>query len=169
MLKINIRTQTLQPMLAWLKTAKEQNFRSEFRLREILSMEDYGIEFARYGSEGLPVCGISFEEAVDFFLNFDCKDFDNPRLQVKKESFNKFYGSAEGSLWTGKKVAIIATHGYEGAYATDPFEMGIQRLCKHSNLEYVGLFAVQDKDNLASFQTAEAVEGAKKFARRVME
>jgi len=83
--------------------------------------------------------------------------------------FNKFYGSAEGSLWTGKKVAIIATHGYEGAYATDPFEMGIQRLCKHSNLEYVGLFAVQDKDNLASFQTAEAVEGAKKFARRVME
>ena len=83
--------------------------------------------------------------------------------------FNKYYGSAEGPLWAGKKVAIIATHGYEGAYATDPFEMGIQRLCKHSNLEYVGLFAVQDKDNLASFQTAEAVEGAKKFARRVME
>ena len=87
MLKINIRTQTLQPMLAWLKTAKEQNVRSEFRLREILSMDDYRIEFARYGSEGLPVCGISFEEAVDFFLNFDCKDFDNPRLQVKKRVF----------------------------------------------------------------------------------
>ena len=46
--------------------------------------------------------------------------------------------------------------------------MGIQRLCKHSNLEYVGLFAVQDKDNLASFQTAEAVEGAKKFAKKVL-
>ena len=55
MLKINIRTQTLQPMLDWLKTAKEQNVRSEFQLREILSMPDYQVEFDRYGMEGLPV------------------------------------------------------------------------------------------------------------------
>ena len=82
--------------------------------------------------------------------------------------FNKYYGSAEGSLWAGKKVAILATHGYDGAYATDPFEMGIQRLCKHSNLEYVGLYSVQDEDNLASFQTEEAVAGAKVFARKVL-
>ena len=83
--------------------------------------------------------------------------------------FNKFYGSAEGSLWAGKKVAIIATHGYDGAYATDPFEMGVERLCKHSNLEYVGLYSVQDEDNLASFQTAGAVAGAKAFARKLMD
>lgn len=83
--------------------------------------------------------------------------------------FNKFYGSAEGSLWAGKKVAILATHGYDGAYATDPFEMGVQRLCKHSGLEYVGLYSVRDEDNLASFQTPEAVSGAKEFARKVME
>lgn len=82
---------------------------------------------------------------------------------------NKFYGSAEGSLWAGKKVAILATHGYDGAYATDPFELGVQRLCKHSGLEYVGLYSVQDEDNLASFQTPEAMEGARKFARRVLE
>ena len=83
--------------------------------------------------------------------------------------FNKYYGSAEGSLWAGKKVAILATHGYVGAYATDPFEMGIQRLCKHSNLTYVGLYSVQDEDNLASFQTADAVAGVKAFARKCME
>ena len=83
--------------------------------------------------------------------------------------FNKFYGSAEGSLWAGKKVAILATHGYEGAYATDPFEMGIQRLCKHSGLEYLGLYSVQDENNLASFRTREAVEGAKAFARKLLE
>ena len=83
--------------------------------------------------------------------------------------FNKFYGSAEGSLWAGKKVAIIATHGYEGAYATDPFEMGVERLCKHSNLTYIGLYSVRDEDNWASFQTADAVEGAKAFARKCME
>lgn len=83
--------------------------------------------------------------------------------------FNKFYGSAEGSLWAGKKVAILATHGYDGAYATDPFEMGVQRLCKHSGLNYLGLYSVRDEDNLASFQTPEAVSGAKEFARKVME
>ena len=82
--------------------------------------------------------------------------------------FNKYYGSAEGSLWAGKKVAILATHGYDGAYATDPFEMGVQRLCKHSGLTYAGLYSVQDEDNLASFRTAEAVAGAKAFARRLL-
>lgn len=82
---------------------------------------------------------------------------------------NKYYGSAEGSLWAGKKLSIIATHGYEGSYATDPFEMGIQRLCQHSQLEYKGMYSVQDDDDLASFQTAEAVEGAKAFAHKILE
>ena len=83
--------------------------------------------------------------------------------------FNKYYGSAEGSLWEGKKVAVLATHGYEGAYATDPFEMGVQRLCKHSNLVYLGLYSVQDEDDLASFQTEKAVSGARAFAKKLME
>jgi len=83
--------------------------------------------------------------------------------------FNKYYGSAKGCLWEGKKVGIIATHGYNGAYATDPFEMGVERLCKHSNLDYIGMYSVRDEDNLASFQTAEAVEGARKFAKKVVE
>lgn len=81
---------------------------------------------------------------------------------------NKYYGSAEGSLWAGKKVAILATHGYDGAYATDPFAMGVERLCKHSDLTYVGLYSVQDEDDLASFRTEEAVAGAKAFARNVL-
>lgn len=82
--------------------------------------------------------------------------------------FNKFYGSGSGSLWAGKKVAILATHGYDGAYATDPFGMGVQRLCKHSGLAYCGLYSVQDEDNLASFQTEEAVAGARAFARKLV-
>lgn len=81
---------------------------------------------------------------------------------------NKYYGSAKGSLWAGKKVAIIATHGYDRAYATDPFATGVERLCKHSNLTYMGLYSVRDEDNLASFQTEEAVDGAKAFARRLL-
>lgn len=79
--------------------------------------------------------------------------------------FNKYYGSAQGCLWEGKKVGIIATHGYDGDYATEPFETGIKRLCIHSNLKYVGMYSVQDTDNLASFQTKEAKEGVKDFAR----
>lgn len=82
---------------------------------------------------------------------------------------NKYYGKGEGSLWAGKAVAIIATHGYEGAYATDPFEMGIRRLCKHSGLKYAGLYSVEDEDDLASFQTEQAVNGAKAFARTLLE
>lgn len=81
---------------------------------------------------------------------------------------NKFYGSVEGSLWAGKSVAILATHGYDRAYATEPFETGVRRLCVHSGLSYLGLYSVRDEDNLASFRTAEAQEGARLFARRLM-
>lgn len=82
--------------------------------------------------------------------------------------FNKYYGNAEGCLWEGKRVGIIATHGYDGDYATEPFETGVKRLCIHSNLKYVGMYSVQDNDNLASFQTEEAIEGAKAFARKLI-
>lgn len=81
--------------------------------------------------------------------------------------FNKYYGSGSGCLWEGKKVGILATHGYEAAYATQPFVTGVKRLCTHSNLDYVGIYSVRDTDNLASFQTTEAIQGAKKFAREI--
>ena len=81
---------------------------------------------------------------------------------------NKFYGSAEGSLWAGKKVAIISTHGYDSEYGAGPFETGIERLCKHSKLEYLGMYSVRDEDNLASFQTEDAKNGARLFARKLL-
>lgn len=81
---------------------------------------------------------------------------------------NKFYGSAKGSLWKGKQVAIIATHGYDRAYGAEPFETGIKRLCEHSDLSYRGMYSARDLDNLASFQTQEAMQGARAFARQLM-
>lgn len=81
---------------------------------------------------------------------------------------NKFYGSAKGSLWAGKKVAILATHGYSGDYATGPFKTGVERLCKHSDLVYLGMYSVRDEDDLASFQTDKAIAGARDFADRVL-
>lgn len=90
-MNIRFNTDTIKPMAEWLLKRKHRNIRDEVRLREILRMPDYEVEFQRYGMPELPVCGISFEEAVDFFMNFDRKDFDNPRLQYKKESFCAFY------------------------------------------------------------------------------
>jgi len=77
---------------------------------------------------------------------------------------NKYYGKVKGSLWAGKKVAIVATHGYGADFAAEPFEMGIQRLCEHSKLEYVGMYSVRNEKGLASFQTEEATAGARAFA-----
>lgn len=81
---------------------------------------------------------------------------------------NKFYGSAKGSLWEGKKLAIIATHGYDAEYGAGPFETGIKRLCEHSNLNYMGMYSVRDEDNIASFQTRDAINGARAFAKKLL-
>lgn len=94
-----------------------------------------------------------------------------PEMKAMLDRFygmNKFYGRGKGSLWKGKKCAIIATHGYDVQYATEPFETGIKHLCEHSDLNYLGMYSVRDVDDKASFQTTEAVEGAKKFARLLL-
>ena len=81
---------------------------------------------------------------------------------------NKFYRSAKGSLWAGKRVALLLTHGYDREYATQPFVMGIQRFCEHSGLQYCGMYSVRDIDDLASFQTKEAINGSQEFARQLL-
>lgn len=103
-MKIEISTATVAPMTAWLKKAGKSGVRDETQLRRILSMPDYEIEFQRYGDPDLPVCGIRFAEAVDFFLHFDEKDFANPRLSSKKESFLAFYNDLDARL---RKIELI--------------------------------------------------------------
>lgn len=97
-MRIKFNLDCIMPMVDWLLTSKNEKYRDEIRLREILNMPDYQVEFDRYGNPNLPVCGISFEEAVDFFMNFDKKDFNNQRLQYKKESFLAFYNDIENRL-----------------------------------------------------------------------
>ena len=82
---------------------------------------------------------------------------------------NKYYGKAKGSLWSGKKIAIIATHGYDAEYAAGPFETGVKRLCEHSHLEYMGMYSVKHIVNIKSFRTEEAVAGAKAFAAKLLQ
>ena len=71
-------------------------------------------------------------------------------------------------LWAGKRVALLLTHGYDREYATQPFVMWIQRLCEHSGLQYCGMYSVRDIDDLASFQTKEAINGSQEFARQLL-
>ncbi|MEG2289009.1 MAG: flavodoxin family protein [Clostridium sp.] len=97
-----------------------------------------------------------------------------PEMKAMLDRFygmNKFYGSGKGSLWDGKKCAIIATHGYDVKYAAEPFEMGIKRLCEHSKLLYLGMYSVRDgdEDDKVAFQTVEAVNGAREFAGRILD
>lgn len=119
-------------------------------------------------------------EIIEKIIDCDCVVLATPiyswyctapmkALLDRHYGLNKFYGSAKGSLWKGKKVAIVATHGYDAEYGAGPFETGIKRLCQHSNLEYMGMYSVRDEDNIASFQTEKAMNGARVFARKLLE
>lgn len=83
--------------------------------------------------------------------------------------FAKYYRSAKGNLVEGKRLAILATHGYDASYATDPFVIGMQRMCDHYHLRYCGMYSVRDADDLASFQTKQAQSGARDFARYLID
>jgi len=118
-------------------------------------------------------------EMMDKIIDSDCIVFATPiyswyctspmkALLDRHYGLNKFYGTAKGSLWEGKKIAIVTTHGYDADYGASPFETGIKRLCEHSNLKYAGMYSVRDEDNLASFQTEKAIVGAKDFARKLL-
>lgn len=97
-MRIKFNTDAVQPMVDWLMNYKTSGTRDETELRKILSLPDYQIEFERYSMDGLPVCGISYEEAVDFFMSFDQKEFENPRLQYKKAAFLSFFNNIEENL-----------------------------------------------------------------------
>lgn len=118
-------------------------------------------------------------EIMERIIDSDCVVFATPiyswyctspmkALLDRHYGLNKYYGNAKGSLWAGKKVAIIATHGYDAEYGAGPFETGIKRLCEHSKLNYMGMYSIRDIDDLASFQTEEAINGARSFAKKLL-
>lgn len=94
-MRIIFKTSAIAPMKEWQSLRQKNGYGDEASLRKILALDDYAPEFARYGNKSLPVCTISFEEAVDFFLHFTDKSFTNKRLEYKRDSFLNFYNNLE--------------------------------------------------------------------------
>ncbi|MDR2089242.1 MAG: flavodoxin family protein [Clostridiales Family XIII bacterium] len=81
---------------------------------------------------------------------------------------NKYYGDEKGpSLWQGKRLALIATCGYRPEKATDLWEEGIKRYCKHSGLLYAGMLAERDLGYRSAFMDEEKAQRARLFARQL--
>lgn len=91
------------------------------------------------------------------------------RVLDRHFGMNKFYRGAQGSFLAGKSMALLLTHGYEADFACTPFVTAMEHFCEHSSIGYLGMYSVRDLDDLASFQTAEAVAGARAFAARLVE
>lgn len=78
---------------------------------------------------------------------------------------NKYYGVEIGpAIWAGKYLALVATCGYRIETATDVFETGIKRYCKHSKLKYLGMLARRQASYKDEFMDSEKTEAARKFA-----
>lgn len=83
---------------------------------------------------------------------------------------NKFYGSApRACLNEGQCYALLATCGYDIDYGAGLLDEAMRRWCAHSGRLYLGMCAVRDEDDLRSFQTDKAVQGARGFAARLIQ
>lgn len=83
---------------------------------------------------------------------------------------DKYYGETVGpSLWAGKNLALIATCGYRPERGADVFEEGIKRYCKHSHLNYLGLYAERHLGYQTVFMDDEKAQRARDFAVKLFE
>lgn len=87
-------------MYDWLIESKRNGSGNAHELFQILDLEEYKVEFERYNLDNLPVCNITFNDAFDFFMNFDNGNLTNKRLLYKLPYFEKFYNNLEDSFKT---------------------------------------------------------------------
>ena len=79
---------------------------------------------------------------------------------------NKNYGRAKGpALLEGKRVASIVTCGYPAERGADLWEAGLKRVCRHSKMEYMGMFCRRDLGWREPFLDEEKKLEVRDFAR----
>lgn len=91
LMKINVRYNTIDEMLALCKQVKEGCLDKD-RLEKLLNHEDYQVEFKRYDGR------VSKEEFFDFFSNFpnlDYNEISNKDFQVHYENYKYLFDNIE--------------------------------------------------------------------------
>lgn len=79
---------------------------------------------------------------------------------------NKNYGLARGvHLLEGKCVAGISTCGYPAEKGVDLWEQGLRRFCKHSRMNYMGMFCRRDMGRDIPFMNEERSSAVRDFAQ----
>ncbi len=79
---------------------------------------------------------------------------------------NKRYGAAPAQhLLEGRRLASIATCGYPPERGADLWEEGLKRLCRHSGMEYMGLFCRRDWGRETPFLDGEKARAVRDFAQ----
>ena len=81
---------------------------------------------------------------------------------------NKNYGAKKGpALLEGKYAATLVTCGYPPEKGADIWEAGLKRVCRHSKINYLGMFCRQDLGRSVPFLDEEKRRAVRAFAREL--
>ena len=79
---------------------------------------------------------------------------------------NKNYGSQKGpALLAGRYAASLTTCGYPPEKGADLWEEGLKRMCRHSKMNYLGMFCCRDLGRNVPFMDEQKRQGVRAFAR----
>ena len=79
---------------------------------------------------------------------------------------SKYYGAKkQRSTLVGKRVVTFATCGYPPEKGADLWGAGLLRWCKHSEMEYLGMYCHRDTGNKVEFMNERVDADVRQFAR----
>ena len=79
---------------------------------------------------------------------------------------SKRYGEHRGpDLLSGVRAASIVTCGYPAEKGADLWEEGLKRACRHTGMEYMGLFCRRDRGGEEPFLDEEKARAVRDFAQ----
>lgn len=79
---------------------------------------------------------------------------------------SKYYGAnKQPSTLSGKRVVTFATCGYPPEKGADLWGAGLLRWCKHSKMEYLGMYCHRDTGDKANFMNEHVDADVRQYAR----
>lgn len=81
-------------------------------------------------------------------------------------SSGKYYGKQrQRSTLAGKRVATLVTCGYPVSKGADLWEDGLKRLCRHVEMDYLGMYCRRDTGKPEEFMDEQGEQALRSFAR----